>query len=198
MNKKLKSTAARKVKKATKNDDSFYRYNGDKVNYNEALTAGMNGTSFYWSLQNKHLTRFITETEQPANAAYMIRSFNSSAALNAVNSVKYYTKQSKTALPYGFTKISGKVYQNENALPLGYTTAHVITRAEYEKLSSLEKQQALLQGVVLDSVPTGMTATTPTFTDKSLPYTIVGNDDAAVEGQKLHIYKCGACLSTQS
>lgn len=53
----------------------------------------------------------------------MIRSFNSSAALNAVNSVKYYAKRSKTALPYGFTKISGKVYQNENALPLGYTTA---------------------------------------------------------------------------
>ena len=197
VNKKLKSTAARKVKKATKNDDSFYRYSGDKVNYNEALTAGMNGTSFYWSLQNKHLTRFITETEQPANAAYMIRSFNSSAALNAVNSVKYYTKQSKTALPYGFTKISGKVYQNENALPLGYTTAHVITRAEYEKLSSLEKQQALLQGVVLDSVPTGMTATTPTFTDKSLPYTIVGNDDAAVEGQKLHIYKKKGSVTIQ-
>ena len=34
-----------------------------------------------------------------------------------------------------------------------------------------------------------MTATKPTFTDKSLPYTIVGNDDAAVEGQKPHIYK---------
>lgn len=63
----------------------------------------------------------------------------------------------------------------------------MITRAEYEKLSSLEKQQALLQGVVLDSVPSGTTATTPTCTDKSLPYTIVGNDDAAVEGQKLHI-----------
>ena len=197
VNKKLKSTAARKVKKATKNDDSFYRYSGDKVNYNEALTAGMNGTSFYWSMQSKHLARFITETEQPANAAYMIRSFNSSAALNAVNSVKYYAKQSKTALPYGFTKISGKVYQNENALPLGYTTAHVITRAEYEKLSSLEKQQALLQGVVLDSVPTGMTATTPTFTDKSLPYTIVGNDDAAVEGQKLHIYKKKGSVTIQ-
>lgn len=62
-------------------------------------------------MQNKHLTQFITETEQPANAAYMLRSFNSSAALNAVNSVKYYAKQSKTALPYGFTKISGKVYK---------------------------------------------------------------------------------------
>ena len=94
-------------------------------------------------------------------------------------------------------KISGKVYQNENALPLGYTTAHVITRAEYEKLSSLEKQQTLLQGVVLDSVPTGMTATKPTFTDKSLPYTIVGNDDAAVEGQKLHIYKKKGSVTIQ-
>lgn len=197
VSKKLKNTDAKKVKKAAKKDDSFYRYSGDKVNYNEALTAGMNGTSFYWSLQNKHLTQFITETEQPANAAYMIRSFNSSAALNAVNSVKYYAKRSKTALPYGFTKISGKVYQNENALPLGYTTAHVITRAEYEKLSSLEKQQTLLQGVVLDSVPTGMTATKPTFTDKSLPYTIVGNDDAAVEGQKLHIYKKKGSVTIQ-
>ena len=50
VNKKLKSTAARKVKKATKNDDSFYRYSGDKVNYNEALTAGMNGYLFLLEL----------------------------------------------------------------------------------------------------------------------------------------------------
>ncbi len=197
VSKKLKNTDAKKVKKAAKADDSFYRYSGDKVNYNEALTAGMNGTSFYWSMQSKHLAQFITETEQPANAAYMIRSFNNSTALNAVNSVKYYAKQSTTALPYGFTKVSGKVYQNENALPLGYTTANVITRAAYEKLSSLEKQQALLQGVVLDSVPTGMTAATPTFTDKSLPYTIVGNNDAAVEGQKLHIYKKKGSVTIQ-
>lgn len=42
-----------------------------------------------------------------------------------------------------------------------------------------------------------MTATKPTFTDKSLPYTIVGNDDAAVEGQKLHIYKKKGSVTIQ-
>ncbi len=42
-----------------------------------------------------------------------------------------------------------------------------------------------------------MTATKPTFTDKSLPYTIVGNDGAAVEGQKLHIYKKKGSVTIQ-
>ena len=84
------------------------------------------------------------------------------------------------------------MYQNENALPLGYTTAHVITRAEYEKLSSLEKQQALLQGVVLDSVPTGTAQTTLSFTDKTLPYTITADKNVAVEGKKIHVYDKGA------
>lgn len=77
-------------------------------------------------------------------------------------------------------------------LPLGYTYDSAITRADYEKLSSLEKQQALLQGVVLDSVPTGTAQATLSFTDKSLPYTITADKDVAIDGKKIHVYDKGA------
>lgn len=198
VNRRIKGASGRKVKKAAKSDKSFYRYTGDNVECNEELLAHISGSSFYWSLQNPNVAQYVTETEQPVENSYRYNRLNTSAALNALTGVKYYAAtKSATTLPYGFTPLQGKIYQSGNALPLGYTYDSAITRADYEKLSSLEKQQALLQGVVLDSVPTGMTATTPTFTDKSLPYTIVGNDYAAVEGQKLHIYKKKGSVTIQ-
>ena len=117
VNNKIKRSAASKVKKAAKGDDSFYRYSGGKIHYNESTYVGMNGTSFYWSMENKNLAEFVSETEQPANAAYMFRGFNDSVAMNAVTNVKYYVKNKKTSIPYGFEKLKGKVYQNKNALP---------------------------------------------------------------------------------
>ena len=125
--------------------------------------------------------------------SYRYNRLNTSAALNALTGVKYYAAtKSTTTLPYGFTPLQGKIYQSGNALPLGYTYDSAITRADYEKLSSLEKQQALLQGVVLGSVPTGTVQATLSFTDKSLPYTITADKNVAVDGKKINVYDKGA------
>ncbi len=194
VNNKIKRSAASKVKKAAKGDDTFYRYSGGKINYNESTYVGMNGTSFYWSMENKNLAEFVSETEQPANAAYMFKGFNDSVAMNAVTNVKYYVKNKKTSLPYGFEKLKGKVYQNKNALPFGYTTNNVIKKSDYDKLSSLEKQQALIQGVVLENVPDKMNTITPLFTDKSVPYTVECNKNTAVEGEKVYVYNAKSSI----
>ena len=193
VNRRIKGASGRKVKKAAKSDKSFYRYTGDNVECNEELLAHMSGSSFYWSLQNPNVAQYVTETEQPVENSYRYNRLNTSAALNALTGVKYYAAtKSTTTLPYGFTPLQGKIYQNGNALPLGYTYDSAITRADYEKLSSLEKQQALLQGVVLDSVPTGTAQATLSFTDKSLPYTITADKNVAVDGKKIHVYDKGA------
>ena len=55
MSKKLKNTDAKKVKKAAKKDDSFYRYSGSNLVYNTDLLAKTHSTSFYWSLQNPNI-----------------------------------------------------------------------------------------------------------------------------------------------
>lgn len=193
VNRRIKGASGRKVKKAAKSDKSFYRYTGDNVECNEELLAHMSGSSFYWSLQNPNVAQYVTETEQPVENSYRYNRLNTSAALNALTGVKYYAAtKSTTTLPYGFTPLQDKIYQSGNALPLGYTYDSAITRADYEKLSSLEKQQALLQGVVLDSVPTGTAQATLSFTDKSLPYTITADKNVAVDGKKIHVYDKGA------
>lgn len=193
VNRRIKGASGRKVKKAAKSDKSFYRYTGDNVECNEELLAHISGSSFYWSLQNPNVAQYVTETEQPVENSYRYNRLNTSAALNALTGVKYYAAtKSATTLPYGFTPLQGKIYQSGNALPLGYTYDSAITRADYEKLSSLEKQQALLQGVVLDSVPTGTAQATLSFTDKSLPYTITADKNVAVDGKKIHVYDKGA------
>lgn len=193
VNRRIKGASGRKVKKAAKSDKFFYRYTGDNVECNEELLAHMSGSSFYWSLQNPNVAQYVTETEQPAENSYRYNRLNTSAALNALTGVKYYAAtKSTTTLPYGFTPLQGKIYQSGNALPLGYTYDSAITRADYEKLSSLEKQQAMLQGVVLDSVPTGTAQATLSFTDKSLPYTITADKNVAIDGKKIHVYDKGA------
>ena len=193
VNRRIKGASGRKVKKAAKSDKSFYRYTGDNVECNEELLAHMSGSSFYWSLQNPNVAQYVTETEQPVENSYRYNRLNTSAALNALTGVKYYAAtKSTTTLPYGFTPLQDKIYQSGNALPLGYTYDSAITRADYEKLSSLEKQQAMLQGVVLDSVPTGTAQATLSFTDKSLPYTITADKNVAIDGKKIHVYDKGA------
>lgn len=193
VNRRIKGASGRKVKKAAKSDKSFYRYTGDNVECNEELLAHMSGSSFYWSLQNPNVAQYVTETEQPVENSYRYNRLNTSAALNALTGVKYYAAtKSTTTQPYGFTPLQSKIYQSGNALPLGYTYDSAITRADYEKLSSLEKQQAMLQGVVLDSVPTGTAQATLSFTDKSLPYTITADKNVAVDGKKIHVYDKGA------
>lgn len=193
VNRRIKGASGRKVKKAAKSDKSFYRYTGDNVECNEELLVHMSGSSFYWSLQNPNVAQYVTETEQPVENSYRYNRLNTSAALNALTGVKYYAAtKSATTLPYGFTPLQDKIYQSGNALPLGYTYDSAITRADYEKLSSLEKQQAMLQGVVLDSVPTGTAQATLSFTDKSLPYTITADKNVAIDGKKIHVYDKGA------
>lgn len=193
VNRRIKGASGRKVKKAAKSDKSFYRYTGDNVECNEELLAHMSGSSFYWSLQNPNVAQYVTETEQPVENSYRYNRLNTSAALNALTGVKYYAAtKSTTTQPYGFTPLQSKIYQSGNALPLGYTYDSAITRADYEKLSSLEKQQAMLQGVVLDSVPTGTAQATLSFTDKSLPYTITADKNVAIDGKKIHVYDKGA------
>ena len=197
VSKKLKNTDAKKVKKAAKSDDSFYRYSGSNLVYNTDLLAKTHSTSFYWSLQNPNIAQFINETELPARENYMYKDLNDSAALQALAGVKYYVQKNGNAdeAPYGFTAFKNKVFQSSNALPLGYTYDSAITRANYEKLSALEKQQAMLQGVVLNKVPTGTKETAMTFSDKSLPYTITADDNVAVEGKKIHVYDKGAKIT---
>ena len=85
------------------------------------------------------------------------------AALEALWSVNRYVSGGESALsaPYGFEETADGVYESANALPLGYAVPGAMTMDDYEALSPLEKQWALLQCAALEEIPEGISAVQP-------------------------------------
>ena len=79
-------------------------------------------------------------------------------ALLELAAVRYYTSPVKvfSLTPYGFEHSPSlsdslyNVYENKLALPVGYSFDSFIRRDTFDALGPVQKQEALLQGVVLD------------------------------------------------
>lgn len=67
-----------------------------------------------------------------------------------------------------------QVYENEYSLPLGYTYSDIISKTDFDKLSPLEKQEVMLQAVVLEE---GNSQATEKFlfAEKEVPFHVACN-----------------------
>lgn len=95
-----------------------------------------------------------------------------SAPLQALMSVKYY--QSNGYVPYGFTSTTidgGEILKNDNYVPFGFVYDKEMSRAEFDSLSYVERQYAMLEYAVVDqAVESGYTAQ-----GVELPVTVADN-----------------------
>lgn len=74
-----------------------------------------------------------------------------------------------------------KVWENDYYLPFGYTYENYILAEDYAEMTPIEKQEAMLQGCVVDSdTPLGEAADV-VFTGKSLDYEISAGSGVTVE-----------------
>lgn len=83
-----------------------------------------------------------------------------SVPLQALMSVKYY--QSNGYVPYGFTSTTidgGEILKNDNYVPFGFVYDKEMSRTEFDSLSYVERQYAMLEYAVIDKdVESGYTA----------------------------------------
>ena len=166
---------AQSVKAAAEADGQteFYRFSGDALSNNNTVRTGMSNTQYYWSLSDESISDFHESININESYYQFYNGFDDITSLNTLAGVKYFynfPKDKNTNVPYGFVPTeTADVYRNENALPLGYTYDGYITRAEYDALeTSLDKQQALLQGVVLEEGDTYSVKAEPEFVTKEL------------------------------
>ena len=85
---------------------------------------------------------------------------------------------------YDVEKNSYSVYENKNFLPFGYTYSSTVSRDEYSKMSAIEKQEALLQGVVLDKDENSLKKVETEFLNKDISYTIVPGENVTYSDNK--------------
>lgn len=134
------------------------RYTGRGIRKNESVIDGLPSVHYYWSLSNGAVARYLDEIANNTYRSYDYRSMDDRALTLALMGTQYYVSEAKAYVPFGYERLSPEenplddvypVYRNQYALPLGYTFEKVIPEEAYQSMDALERQEAMLQGIVM-------------------------------------------------
>lgn len=147
------------------NDSSFYRIGTNVYESNNmSLKYNYNALNTYLSLGNKYVTNLSKDLLILNNSkTNPLREFDSRTRITTLLGCKYYvvSKKNSNYVPYGYKLIheitdtkkeknSAYIYENQYALPIGVFYNNYTLKSNYENLSPLEKEQALLKTAVID------------------------------------------------
>ena len=167
---------------------------------NTAMYMGTNSTSYYFSVANGNISRFFEEMYLNTPWDYHYSSLDGRTILDRLASVKYFAvkRNGYGYIPYGYDEEAAstkkyRIYEDEDSLPLGYTYDSWISREKYEKLSVTEKQQALLQGAVVEN--SSLPETQLSFDDKKADFTLEAGKGCKIKDGKVIVTKKNAKIS---
>lgn len=137
-------------------DESFYRVAQSDSALNQSMALGYYGTNSYFSVSPSSVSQYCADIGLAAQTqVFCIEGLDARTVPNALASVKYYVSEGTQPAPYGFDEIWSSeeedvtLYENQYALPLGYTYDSYITQEEYEALSPVDRQQVMLESAVI-------------------------------------------------
>lgn len=181
-------------------DNEYYRVDSiEKKWQNASMILGYPSATAYFSLINSNVALGLRELEDSQlSQLFNLYGLDNRTALDALASIKYIAIEDgahEGYVPFGFAPSykrnrnnkSYTIYENQYALPLGYTYSSYITWDEYEKMNALEKQEAILQSVVLQEENDKYSRGNPTSTYKEIDYTIEDMDGVKWENGVLHV-----------
>ena len=150
-------------------DPTLYRVHAEGYRYkNYGLLNDLNTISGYYSITSKCVTDTIKSYETLGmQYADKYKGLDQRIGLLSLSGVKYMTipEQSKIGrkvrsqanVPEGMKKVrqDGKItlYKNPYALPFAYGYDTYMTTKQYESFNGVEREQAMLHGVILDEKP---------------------------------------------
>ena len=179
-------------------NSSFFRYSGSDLMENTAMLNGVYSTNYYFSLANPSVSDFRSKTGINEYPVHWYDGYDNRCILNTLANVAYYIAPAdyEGYIPYGFVyekEADGyKLYKNENALSFGYTYDSFITYEEWEKLSQIEKEEALMHDVVLNKEGSGIK---PSVKTAKIDYEIVADSDLfEVDEHSIFVKEGGSTL----
>jgi uncharacterized membrane protein YfhO len=119
---------------------------------NTSMNHGINGTDFYFSLADGNVTRFMDDENVNVEMEHRYSGLDGRTILERLAAVRYCLADSDNSVyvPYGYCKVSETaggygLYEDKDSLPIGYIYENMMKYSDYEKLSAVKKQQAVLQ-----------------------------------------------------
>lgn len=187
----LSETSSNSIKEDRRGFYRYDQYNTKEIN-NVSMIQKKCGTQFYFSMSDSYISSFMREMYLNFSSDYNYNGLDGRSILDGLAAVRYFVikDEEQGYLPYGYDKKNGEVlldgirygaYENENALPMGITFESYLSRQEYEEMDVLEKQEALLQGAVVEEA--GIGKCSPAFFHEEVPYTITLGDGVTMTGE---------------
>lgn len=184
-------------------DKSLYRYDQYKATPydNTSMYMGTHSTSYYFSLANGNISDFFSEMYLNTPWEQHYENLDGRTILDRLAAVKYFVISGDDFgyLPYGYNKEKGssgkkkdecRAYENENALPIGYTYDHYVPASEYRKMDVVKKQQTLLDGVVLEN--SNLPHAELSYNDQEIPYRMEIIQGCKIKDGKIIVEEEGA------
>lgn len=187
-------------------DDGFYRSEVEGNRYNRFCLTGGYGTMSYWSVLNADLVNYYLDFDlNTVRQSYAVWGLDERASLCALGSVKYFVDKGidsdgneRHLQPYGFQAVGEEkemtIYENQYALPAGYTYTSYQTRSDYEQLSPLERQQAILQGAVVEDADAAVVSGAldreePELTAQDISWTVSKTNGLELDNHTIRVEK---------
>lgn len=168
------------------NDDSFFRYSGNELVCNESSGGDNPSTNFYWSFPNDNIVNFRTDLGYYDYNLNHYDGYNYRSSLLDLASVKYYLVKENEGIPYGFVYYDSSngydIYENSNCLSLIYVYENSINYESWKKLNILQRQNVLMNSVVLDD---GKDPTNENIQIDDIEYLYEETDGIEVSNNKL-------------
>lgn len=191
-------------------DDSFYRVSTAEIPRKilcSSLIMNYNSIATFSSTISGPIINYNAELGNTAWNLVQLGGFDNRTFMNALACVKYYSlaDDETSRLPYGFREVdiddqgeeTYHIYQNDYALPLGYTYDSVLSEEEFAKYNALEKQEAMLQSAVLEdtSADSVLSGKEPAFTVKDVKITDYEANGLKIDGDTVEVTEPGATLT---
>lgn len=172
---------------------------------NSALIPDLNGMSFYFSMGNNNVQKYLKEVDNKEGCAFFYYGLDQRAGLTSLLSNKYFiTEKSETKkIPFGYKvikkikknvpnsfrdktvknkkfKTKYYIYKNKYALPLTYTYDSYATEKDVSNYNGLDKEEIMLNSVITDREVSGLNKSIKTY-NKKIDYKITNPDKKAIE-----------------
>ena len=140
------------VDQTNRTNDSFYRLeNLDPVSSNDSINYGYSGVSLFSSIRNRHSSSYLNDLGfRSRGTALNIRYPNNTLLMDSVVGIKYNISK-QDPLKYGYASVgkAGKytLYENSNALPLGFLADQTIYSVEQPENDNLSSQTNLFNAL---------------------------------------------------
>lgn len=143
-----------KLNKLIVEDENIYRVGNDTFglsSLNRIVDTDYYVPSIYSSINNIDYYNFVNNiigSEMEGRISTAIYP-SKNILFNTYMGTKYFI--TKGNVPIGYENIeNSNVYVNENVLPIGYSTSHVISKKEYDTLSYPDNIYAIISNIVVD------------------------------------------------